>query len=380
MMRKPPGLALAVWMLGAAVLTSCSPPFEHEVWTYRTHRPFLPGESEMFGPVFAGDQALVCGGYGWDRECRLAALNPLNGKSQWEHVIGWAYAPPIVAGNIAVGFGTLDHSMTIKAVDIHTGTLRWEQSLRKVFSWRPALQQGAWIYLHDGYGAALCFDAASGSSREIALPERMRKPGVRDHWWGAADERRAILGCGAEVYLLEPESATARLLTTLERRVGRLDRVVLHGDVIHVAENRHDRQERGRLWAFDLGTGRMLWERRWRRVFALKVLGDCLYANVLIDREWVLMALDPLTGQERWRADVKGTHPPLLRNGRLYVDDSDWRFLAFRVAVVDSATGKVILRRSVENEIMGTPVIDDDKLFYGTIAGELHAVRVPQEP
>src|SRR5262245_54676113 len=138
MTYRPPSWFL---LLGVAafLLTSCGRNVDGQIWAYRTHRPFLPGESQMYGPILVGDKAIVCGGYGWDREGRLAALDVETGRSRWEHVVGWCVAPPVVVGNVAVGIGTQPDTLMIKAADIDTGKLRWERTARKQFGWHRPL-------------------------------------------------------------------------------------------------------------------------------------------------------------------------------------------------------------------------------------------------
>ena len=330
----------------------------------------------MFGPVLVGDRAIVCGGYGYDRDARLAAVSVAGGERLWEQVIGSCYSPPFVAGNVAVGLGMESDSVIVKAVEIDTGRLLWTRFLPGRFTTDPPVRHGTWVYLHDVARTVVGLDLRNGSYRSITIPEGDANPPLSRGMWTAADEQRVIVGYRDAVYTLHPDSASLTPLVKLEERLLRPEYVLLQGDVIYVGDKLYGRKGGATLAAFDLRTGRKLWERCCRSVSAPKILDGSLVAHI-VDRKWELIALDPISGTERWRADVRGFHPPALWRGRLYVDDQ--RPIVpgvFRLAVLDAATGKVVDRWRVPDEISGTPVVARDTMFLGTLAGVLYAIRM----
>src|SRR5688572_14989600 len=161
-------------------------------WKFETDRPFLAGDSEMYQPVVVGDLLILCGGYGWDRQGRIAALNVAVGSNRWEHVVGWCQSPPLVVDSTAVAFASLTVRKVFRALDIATGALLWEQSMTPVT--RNPITQGGWLYALAG-DTLLRIAPRTGSTQRTALPACDSRRAVRP--WLTVDDTRALLGCGA---------------------------------------------------------------------------------------------------------------------------------------------------------------------------------------
>ena len=141
-------------------------------------------------------------------------------------------------------------------------------------------------------------------------------------------------------------------------------------------------QQKGRFFAVNAETGRMLWVHHFRRCLASSpVVRDgviyqtvmhrlpCRNANRSSQRGFVV-ALNARTGKTIWRLDTGASESsPLLHEGRLYFGSWDGHLYCVR-----ARDGKLIWRYRADDELNGAPAFAAGTIFIGSDGGRLHAV------
>lgn len=160
--------------------------------------------------------------------------------------------------------------------------------------------------------------------------------------------------------LIEDESTTNHIVTDILATEDSLYIPLSEGDV--KAVNRSDWTIR---WRFDTDFG--VWS-------PPQIVEDRLIFSSLNHN---LYAVDPLTGDELWRADLQGavTSAPVLSNEFLYVGS-----FANRIYKIN-LDGEIVAEFETRDWVWGTPVIADDgtMLYVGDSSGWVYALDVSGE-
>lgn len=124
------------------------------------------------------------------------------------------------------------------------------------------------------------------------------------------------------------------------------------------------------LQARAVDDGRVLWASEIVAT-APPAVGDGL---VFVSRADQLLALDEVTGGERWRADIPGLrHAPATGSGRVVVVTAD------EVAALDALTGDTLWRRPMAGAAVA-PVVSGDLVYVGSAEPRLAAFPVADGP
>jgi len=140
-------------------------------------------------------------------------------------------------------------------------------------------------------------------------------------------------------------------------------------------------QERGRLFALDGATGKVVWDRQYPNCAASSPLvhGGLVYMSFLPRPcphgprgvSGLVVGVDAATGKERWRFTGSGSsESSLLIVGRLmYLGSWDGSVYA-----VDVRTRRVRWKTATDGEIDSSPAYSDGTVFIGTNGGSVYAL------
>lgn len=93
--------------------------------------------------------------------------------------------------------------------------------------------------------------------------------------------------------------------------------------------------------------------------------GEKIYISTL---DHFVLAIEPETGKVIWQAELDNllmSAPAVGEDGRLYIGSVSGALYA-----LDAEDGKVAWRKELQGGIWGSPVLDGDQLFVGTVDGE----------
>ena len=152
---------------------------------------------------------------------------------------------------------------------------------------------------------------------------------------------------------------------------------VLHRNVLYQLS------DDGRLRAYSVGKGRLLWKRRLGRLSASSpsLDGERIYASLLKGRDGSdrgrVVAVRERDGKILWgrRLPSRTESSPLVHDGKIYVGSEDGTLYCLW-----ARTGNVAWTYKAMGAIKGSPSLSaDGRLYFGDYAGYLHA-RAPLEP
>jgi len=149
----------------------------------------------------------------------------------------------------------------------------------------------------------------------------------------------------------------------------------ISGGVLYLGTNH------GRVLAVSAASGRTLWRREFGRCIAASpaIAGGAVFVSVMDPypcssghdpADGFVVALDPATGRERWRAHVGVTESsPLVVGRTLYVGSWDRRLYA-----LDRRTGRVRWSFATGDKIKGSTASDGRTVFVGSYDGRVYAL------
>ncbi len=139
--------------------------------------------------------------------------------------------------------------------------------------------------------------------------------------------------------------------------------------------------QRGRFFAVNASTGKIIWQKRFRRCIAASpVVKDGVVYQALMHRlpcpKWArsspgyLVAMDARTGRELWsfRAGVIESSPVLV-DGRLYFGSWDHHLYCVR-----ARDGKLLWRYLAGAELNSAPAYAGGTIYIGSDGGRLYAI------
>ncbi|HET9013562.1 MAG TPA: PQQ-binding-like beta-propeller repeat protein [Gemmatimonadaceae bacterium] len=139
--------------------------------------------------------------------------------------------------------------------------------------------------------------------------------------------------------------------------------------------------QRGRFFAINSATGKIIWQKRFRRCIAASpVVSDGVVYQALMHRlpcpKWArgapgyVTAMDARTGRELWtfRAGVVESSPVLV-DGRLYFGSWDHHLYCVR-----ARDGKLLWRFRADDELNSAPAYAAGRIYIGSDGGKIYAV------
>ncbi|HSL65188.1 MAG TPA: PQQ-binding-like beta-propeller repeat protein [Gaiellaceae bacterium] len=137
----------------------------------------------------------------------------------------------------------------------------------------------------------------------------------------------------------------------------------------------------GRFFAVNAKTGRMIWQKRFRRCIAASpVVADGIVYQAVMhplpcgtsnrSARGFVIAMNARNGKVLWRFDAGAVEStPLVRGKTIYFGSWDRRLYA-----VDIRTGKLRWSYRADHEVNTSPAYAGGTLFFGTDGGRVHAV------
>lgn len=289
-----------------------------ELWSVET-------DGDIVSPPTVADGTVVVA----SNDGTTYALSAASGSERWrnDEVGIWGRAVPLVAdGTVFVG-GT-DESPSIHALALDDGTVQWRSETEYgPIEPRTALADGTLVVTNAGGLVALDRDTGEELWRwgENNYYDIRSTPAIRD----------------GTVYLCN---------------------------------------QGGIVFAVDLATG----EREWKRILETMNTNDLAVAvsddTLFVPGDEYLVALDPASGEERWRLDGTGTGvAPVVADGTLYVQAAGrWTESGYVdpfLAAYSAADGEPLWEVVVDDRRPGrmTPAVADGTVFAGSVQGTVFA-------
>jgi outer membrane protein assembly factor BamB len=360
-------IRMSIAILGLAV--ACARPESDTVWSFRTDRPWLAGDSQVVTPVVDAELAFFCGGYSYDDEAAVHAVSLRDGSQRWQHRVGkCASAPFLIDGTLIVHADEPgDAACVVQGFDPKTGVTKWRHPVREAGSasggscslvGAESVDRIVFADLDEQHVQSLL--ARDGSVERFSLPQERR----RQRLWLTASGPNAWFGFGTHVWAWSAGRPQPDASSELALDAESPDYSASADGMLFLGERRP-----GRLRAFDLATGALLWEQdAFSQILSVAAIDGHLFANIWRNR-FELVSIDRTTGKELWSAGDGGFYSPIVHGGRLYANGE------FSVFVADPATGKILQTIETGVEVTTTPTPAGDLLLFGTIDGALHAVR-----
>ncbi|WP_380283673.1 PQQ-binding-like beta-propeller repeat protein [Kitasatospora purpeofusca] len=268
---------------------------------------------------------------GYDGSVR--ALDPGTGAVRWATAVSTADAAENRGGwPLAEGGGVVcvNSATKVQAFDAASGEPRWEVAVpdwRDFSTAQGVAVAGDSVIIVDG-ASLRSFDAATGRARWSGPPAVSGAPLV-------AGDTVYVPGRSAGLLAFDVRSGEQRWA---QDGVGFVfDPPVVHGGIVHVADT-DLASGRSTVFALEAATGRVLWKRAQQHGPIGPAAADGAVCLIKGDQ---LLALDAVTGDERWTATVprgmgRGTSSLTAAEGAVYVGTNDDRLFAY-----DLTTGRL---------------------------------------
>jgi len=297
---------------------------------------------------------------------------PTGPEPRWQTRLGGlVYAAPTVADGVAYIGSTAG---VFHAVNISDGSLRWTFSAGRPIYGRATLADAAVYFVADN---GFLFKLAVADGKEIwryalgdgdvsRIPPH---PAVFDWDWQSS---RPLIVDGS-VYVGSGDGGMHALDATTGKRRWRFDTrarirhgAALDGTRIVFGSADHfvyalERESGQEVWRFDTNA----------EVDTTPVVHA---GNVLVgNRGAGLFSLDSATGALTWRLYFWGSwveSTPVVVDDTIYIGSSDLR----RISAIDPATGNVRWRSDVYGWTFGTPLIDGDRIHVGAAGGVPYSI------
>lgn len=282
----------------------------------------------------------VLGGLAADRLCLyytsfqgdLVCIGRESGNQRWRRTIGTEVLSPVVSDDRIVVVHASDD--TVLAFDASEGNQRWRQdnvgpvlTLRGTAS--PVLVNGQAITSFSD-GELVALDARSGETvwkSNLAVAE-------------GRTELERLVDSDGQPFVFD----------------NRVFAVAYHGDAV----------------AIDLRSGAEVWRQEASSFNGLAVSDERLVISL---ENGTLLALNPQTGKEIWRNDIysyRRLKTPVLTGNLIFVED----FEGF-VHVLLASDGRQAFRLRPDSEgVMGSPIVDHNRIYYYTRDGYLVAYQI----
>jgi outer membrane protein assembly factor BamB len=301
-------------------------------------------------PAVAADVVYAASGDGF-----LYALDAATGAERWRfEADGGIGGSPTVAGETVY---VADDAGTLYAVETATGAERWRLGTPIASASAPAVVADL-LYIGTEDGALLAIDTATAEERwRFAVAEQgaVNTPAVA----------AGVVYVGSEAGgFVAVDALTGEELWRGDTGDDALGTAVAADGIAYIGGSGDGG---GHLYAFDAANGELLWR-----------LDEALYTPAVLDGvaysasfAGTFAALDPATGEERWRIELGGPlRPPAVANGIVYVPSDGDR----AVYALDAATGEQLWRFDVDGAIDGPIAVADGVAYVGTALGGVYAI------
>ena len=294
----------------------------------------------------------------------------LPGEQVWSLTTkGKVRSTPMVAGGRAY-FGSDDG--VFRAVDLRDGKEIWRFETGCEIPCSPAGTQGM-VFFQGRDNQLRALDARDGHlvwryGMGPDLPGRKGDYLGWDYWVSSptvAGETVYIGGGDGKLHAVDLKTGQARWTFATAQRV-RSSPAVAGGRVYVGSFDGHvyavDAETGKECWKFDTGQG-------------IQSSPAVVDGTVFIgSRSAAVYALDALTGAMKWRKP----HPngswvlgsPAVTKGKVIVGSSDEQF----VHALDARTGEELWRLPVRFRVLGSPVVVDDLIYFGTEGASVYAI------
>jgi outer membrane protein assembly factor BamB len=354
-------------------------PFpQHVAWSYRTSKPLLAAPAVVDAHVYlsTGDG-------------RSIALDRHTGQPVWEFHTGWlSSSAPAVAGE-AVIFAIRPG----RIVSLHrqTGMLRWDADLKSPIVASPVVVNGT-VYIGSADKTLYALDAATGRQRWAFSTQDWIVSAV-----AYAGDRVIVASQDSRLHVVGADTGRQRLVyeTGIGRHIGAGPAV--RGDRVYFCS------VGGRVWAIDwrattypLERGILFWQTHlylWGMlskvpvqkgsVWSKRVRGDVRHTPAIAHdlvyvttAQGTVIALDAITGVERWQSDVgmNITAAPTVAGPLVLIGTESGIVFG-----LEAHTGERLWQFTTAGKITGRPVVAGDTMYVASHDGALYAVTSSDE-
>jgi outer membrane protein assembly factor BamB len=294
----------------------------------------------------------------------------------WRFKVGApVISSPVISDGVAF-FGALDS--TVYAIDVKSGTLKWKLKTNGEIRSTLVLS-GDKLYLAGGNGVLSCIDKVAGKALWRVLFDNLALF-IGERRYDFADYYHSTPLVLDNVVYLGSGSGRVQAFTADK---GELIWTYNTGDIVHnvpavVGDKLFVGSFDGNMYALNRQTGTLLWK--------FKTVGQqyfpdgevqgspaTAYGSVYFgSRDYNLYALDIHGGHARWNRKFEGgwALSTTVKDSTVYVGTSDDRlFLA-----IDAITGHEKWKLDVKFNIFGNCAFTPSIVYVGTIWGKLYAV------
>lgn len=323
------------------------------------------GQPVYTTPVPHGDYVFVAGFYG-----TFSAYARSDGREVWTTDFGlpMTTATPLVYGSLVIAAGgDWGTGGMVAAYDLRTGQRRWATPVPSGVDVSFPVLYGGRLYM-GAEGSVYALSAATG--------EILWSRFLRGGWYSGisgpvavSEGGQYVVAATADGYLYGVGRAGGEIAwsTKLGNGVWGGGAAISRG-VGYIANSDPSGGYGFRLYAFEVGTGRVLWDQECGDdVHVTPTVGDgVVYVGAI---NGTMHAFDAGTGAVRWVADYLGEvwSSPALANGVLYAGTE------YGVVVLDADTGQELWRRDVTEGFMNmsSPAVAQGQLYMGSGEGNV---------
>jgi outer membrane protein assembly factor BamB len=286
-------------------------------------------------------------------------------------------SPAVVNGVVYVGGSIrgleVDYASPFFAVDAGTGRELWRYVAERPIPSAPVVVDGV-VYVISTDGQLVARDAATGKLRwDYSLPGRVwESPAVAD----------GIVFAPGENQLVALDAATGRQVWAYNTDLGVPSTPAVHDGTVYIGLtiNSFMSGTYGAIAALDSATGSKRWfVDEMPRISAGPAVSESgLYVGVdvqdedlVLERQGMLISIDPASGHEQWRyqTNAPAESSPSVVGNKMYSGSSDgWLY------GIDAATGTGVWRVDIGGRVLGSPAIANGIVYVTTDAGILVAV------
>jgi len=319
---------------------------------------------------------LISGLYALDSTISVAQDFDALPATAWKYKVNAPIiSSPIISDGLAF-FGALDS--TVYAVDVATGALKWKLKTNGEIRSTVTIA-GNNIYLAGGNGVLSCIDKVSGKpvwrilfdNNALFIGERRYDFADYYHSSPLIHENVIYLGSGSgKIQAFTADKG--ELLWSFAAGDIVHNTATIFGDLLYVGS--FD----GYLYALNRQSGALVW--KFKTVgqqyfpdgevqgFPAAGLGAVYFGS----RDYNLYAIDQRGGYARWNRKFEGgwALSNTIKDSVLYVGTSDDRLLL----ALDALTGREKWRTNVKFNIFGGCAFTPSLVYVGTLWGKLHAV------
>ncbi len=316
-----------------------------------------------------------------------AGKAPTLGKVKWKfRTEGPVLSSPVVSGG-AVYFGSGDHFLYSVGL---TGKLRWKLETGGAVHGSPAVVDGA-VYVVSRDGALRAVDAASGQLRwsfATGGERRFTAPGI--HGLQPAGEQ---MPDPTDLLLSSPAVSEGAVyfgsgdghVYAVDAKTGKQRWKLKTGDVVHASPALAGGVLFIGSWdswfyALDAKSGKPVWKLKTGEDPKIHnqvgIQGSAAVADGVVFfgcRDNFLYAVDSKSGRLKWKFPNNGSWviaSPAVTGGRVFFTTSDSK----KFHALEAATGKVAFSLDTEMFSFSSPAVVGTTAYFGTFAGQLHAV------